>query len=146
MGREVTLDDIEHEILRKQFGDPRIHFSIVCASMGCPVLSGVTYRGDMLENQLENDAWRFVNNEERVRLDREKNRIFVSSIFKWYKEDFETGDDSDWLRSYKKSTRGFLAFIVRYIDEERRHYIVNNIPKIEYLDYDWSLNELLDEP
>ena len=83
MGRKTTLNQIEHEILRKEFADPRIHFSIVCASIGCPDLYSKAYKGESLERQLNNDASQFINNADKVRLDTVSNIIYLSSIFKW---------------------------------------------------------------
>lgn len=134
MGAEITLNQIEHDTLRAKFGDPRIHFSIVCASIGCPLISGEIYRGDALDNQLENDAWRFINNGDKVRVNREKNRIYVSSIFDWYKKDFPDTEGSD--------QKGFMEFILRYIDPDTRDFIIKSRPKVKFLDYDWTLNEL----
>jgi hypothetical protein len=141
MGGKVTLNDIEHEILRKEFGDPRIHFSLVCAAMGCPLLSGEAYTGERLDGQLEDDARRFINNSDKVRLDREENRIYLSSIFKWYAEDFSYEGDEEWVTRYNKSHRGVISTVVRYIDGDSAEYIRASSPKIEFLDYDWSLNE-----
>jgi hypothetical protein len=144
MGKEITLNEIEHEILRKEYGDPRIHFALVCAAMGCPILSDEVYRGESLDEQLERDAIRFINNEEKVRLDTEENRLYVSSIFKWYAKDFSHGYDEipEWLESYRKKERGIVSAIVRYIEGTEKDYIMENRPKVKYLDYDWSLNEL----
>jgi hypothetical protein len=141
MGHEIALNQLENDSLRAKFGDPRIHFSIARASIGGPLLSSDIYRGVSLDNQLENDAWRFVNNSEKVRVDKEKNRIYVSAIFDWYKEDFPAKDGSEWLESYKKNQRGFMEFIVRYIDHATRDYIITNRPQVKFLDYDWTLNE-----
>ena len=95
-GRPVTLDGIEHEILRREFSDPRIHFSIVCASAGCPVLSGSAYTAEGLNEMLSRDAIRFIVDPEKVRLDRENNVLYVSEIFKWYKDDFYEWEKSAW--------------------------------------------------
>ncbi len=145
MGKEITLNEIEHEILRKEFGDPRIHFSIVCASIGCPVLSADAYRAETLEKQLDDDAKRLVNDREKIRFNKKRNVIYVSSIFKWYREDFSYNELPEWLREYKKKNRGFMQFIVDYIDEEWGGYITANTPKVKFLDYDWSLNDLTAE-
>ncbi len=95
-GRPVTLDEIEHEMLRKEFRDPRIHFSIVCASAGCPVLSGSAYTAEGLNEQLSRDAIRFLADPKKVLLDRENNVLNVSEIFKWYKDDFYEWEKSAW--------------------------------------------------
>jgi hypothetical protein len=142
MGREITLDEIEHEILRKEFGDPRIHFSLVCASMGCPLLSSDAYEAESLEAQLERDVHRFVNNRNKVRLDEAENTLYLSSVFDWYSEDFPVEAPPAWLQRYPKDYRGVMSTVAQYTHEDTREYIVNQGPRIEFLHYDWSLNEL----
>lgn len=142
MGTEITLDQIEHRILRKEFADPRIHFSLVCASLGCPVLSSDAYDGRLLQQQLERDVHRFIHDEQKVRLDTARNRIYVSSIFKWYSEDFRSENSPPWLLNYPKRYRGIMSTIARYVDPHQGDLMVNHAPSLHFLDYDWSLNEL----
>jgi hypothetical protein len=145
MGAEITLDDIEHEILRKEFGDPRIHFAVVCAAMGCPVLSSDAYRGDLLEQQLERDARRFINDEEKVRLDVSENKVYLSSLFKWYAGDFSAAKQDRWLREYSARYRGLMHTVAEYLRPEERDYLIEHSPRLEFLDYDWSLNDLTED-
>ncbi len=140
-GKPRSLDEIEHEILRREFGDPRVHFALVCASRGCPLLSSEAYAADSLNAQLERDAHRFINDRGKVYMDKKETTLYVSSIFKWYAEDFEHSSEADSLNEYNKGDWGFLEFIARYVDDESRDYIIANTPKVRYLDYDWSLNE-----
>jgi len=142
MGAEITLDQIEHRILRKEFADPRVHFSLVCASVGCPSLSSDAYDGGLLQQQLERDVHRFINDEQKVRLDRARNQIYVSSIFKWYAEDFRVENPPPWLQNYPKRYRGIMNTIAEYVNQHQRDYMVNHAPSLHFLDYDWSLNEL----
>lgn len=146
-GKPVTLDEIEHEILRKQFGDPRIHFALVCASRGCPLLSDDAYSAGALDDQLEQDAIRFVNDGDRVRVNVTRGRLYASEIFDWYAEDFkpEDGEIPEWLGAYKKKTRGFVSFIAPRVDVQTRSAIETRSLKVSYIDYDWSLNELVEE-
>lgn len=74
-GQPRTLDEIEHRILRAEFGDPRIHFTLVCASIGCPLLAGEAYSGRRLGERLDEDADRFANDREKVRIDTESNKL-----------------------------------------------------------------------
>ncbi|MCP4580420.1 MAG: DUF547 domain-containing protein [candidate division Zixibacteria bacterium] len=141
-GKKITLNQIEHEILRREFGDPRIHFSIVCASIGCPELNNSVYRGDSLDWQLDNDVRRFINDSNKVRLDTLRNVIYLSSIFKWYSDDFPESENHEWLKGYNKDERRILGFIIRYMAGNPRNYTTQKTPKIKYLDYDWSLNEI----
>ena len=123
-GRELTLGYLEHEILRKEFKEPRIHFALVCASIGCPELADQPFTGKDLNAQLDKQAQKFINNKSKVRLDRKNNIFYLSSIFKWFKEDF--GD--------------VIAFIGRYLPEDEANLISDEYPRIKYLSYDWLLN------
>lgn len=127
-GSDLTLNNIEHDILRKEFGEPRIHFALVCASIGCPKLASEPYSGAKLNEQLDREAKKFINDKTKVNLDKDKKRFYISSIFKWFKKDF--GD--------------VTAFISKYLPEDSARYIEENKPKIKYLKYDWSLNDKMD--
>lgn len=88
-GKKRTLNEIEHEILRKM-SEPRIHVAIVCASVSCPDLRGEAYTADKLDEQLNDQLKLFLANAEKgLRVDLNKGRVYLSSIFKWFKEDFE---------------------------------------------------------
>ncbi len=142
MGTDLTLNDIEHKILRKKFDDPRIHFVIVCASIGCPILENRAYFAEDLEQRLEQSTRNFINNPEKVMLDREKNIIYLSSIFDWYKDDFRASEKGkEKFEKYRKDEQGVMEFVTKYCAEAEQKYIIQNQPKIKYLDYDWSLNE-----
>ncbi|NVM03453.1 MAG: DUF547 domain-containing protein [Candidatus Helarchaeota archaeon] len=141
--KDITLNHIEHEILRKKFNEPRIHFALVCASKGCPELLNKAYKPNILDEQLENVTKSFINNRKIVFLDTSKNELHISSIFKWYAEDFPVDDSNGYLNNYNKNIRGVVQFIMKHFDSEKRNYIINNKPEIKYLDYDWSLNEMI---
>jgi hypothetical protein len=123
-GKILTLDNIEHDILRPQFKDPRIHFSINCASKGCPPLLGEPYTGARLNQQLEGVATAFINDPQYNRLD--NNVLYVSKIFKWFAADF--GND-------------IVGFVKRYADGPMKTELEKHATlKLKYLEYDWSLN------
>ncbi|UCF95110.1 MAG: DUF547 domain-containing protein [Desulfobacterales bacterium] len=124
-GRVLTLDDIEHKILRPQFKDPRVHFAINCAAKSCPPLRSEPYRGDILDAQLDNSTRAFLNDPHNFRW--EGNEFYVSRIFKWFAEDF----NHDVLGFYLKYATGDLKSAL----EEHKDDL-----EIRYLDYDWSLN------
>jgi hypothetical protein len=126
-GDIITLDDIEHNILRPQFRDPRVHFAINCASASCPPLRSEPYVGESLNEQLDDAVEKFINNPQRNRM--EGTTLYLSKIFKWFPEDF--GDD-------------VLDFILQYAKGDLRSDIELNrdILKVKYLDYDWALNEI----
>ena len=142
MGKDITLNQIEHNILRREFGDPRIHFAIVCASLGCPKLVSYAFRGDSIDKQLNQVTRDFINNPDKVRLDREDGTLYLSSIFDWYKEDFPaTPSAKEQLGKYNKDEQGVIEFVLKYLPEAQQNYIVKNQPSIKYLKYDWALNE-----
>lgn len=124
-GRIITLDDLEHKILRPRFKDPRVHFAINCSAKSCPPLRSEPYRGSILDRQLEDATRRFINNPHSYRL--EGNRLYVSRIFKWFGEDFN--DDP-------------LGFYVKYAAGNLKKSLTagNKAIQVRYLDYDWSLN------
>ncbi len=124
-GDVITLDHIEHDILRPQFKDARVHFAINCASKGCPPLLAEPYREDILDRQLDAVTIAFINDPDRNRL--EGNDLYVSHIFKWFKEDFSNDIVGFFLKYAKGSLKAEL--------EKNKDSIT-----INYLDYDWSLN------
>jgi hypothetical protein len=120
-----TLDEVEHDILRPRFKDPRVHFAINCAAKSCPPLYPEAFVGDRLDDQLDDATRSFINDPQQYRI--EGDVLVVSRIFKWFGEDFENGP---------------LAFFLQYADaplkealEARRETLT-----VDYLDYDWSLN------
>jgi hypothetical protein len=125
----LSLDDIEHGILRPQFADPRVHFAIVCASKGCPSLRSEAYRAADLEAQLDDQVRRFLADPSKNRVDLEKRTLHLSPIFKWFREDFE------------KSAGSVPKFVARFLDEKTASAIGDGKEwEIEYTDYDWTLN------
>jgi len=124
-GEIYTLDNIEHDIIRPLFREPRIHFAINCAAKSCPPLISIAYEGDTLEEQLDKNAVAFVNNKKFNRLD--GSTLYVSKIFKWFAEDF----NNDILRFVREHARGELKRTLESLGES---------VEIKYLQYDWSLN------
>ena len=124
-GDMVTLEHIEHGILRPNYKDPRVHFAINCASKGCPPLRSEPYRGDVMEQQLDEMARAFINDPRHNRL--EGKKLYVSSIFKWFKEDF----NDDIVGFFQEYAQGDLK---KKLDSGREEI------KVKYLSYDWSLN------
>ncbi len=124
-GKIYTLDNIEHDIIRPIFEDPRVHFAVNCASQSCPPLISEAYVGSRLEDQLEANTINFINNDEFNRLD--GSTLYVSKIFKWFSEDF----NNDIIVFFRQYARG---------DLQRKMEALGNDISIKYLDYDWSLN------
>lgn len=128
-GARITLDGIERGILRKT-GDPRIHGAIVCASTSCPSLARAPYRSRDLEAQLDAAMRHFLANPRKgLRIDRSRNTVVLSQIFRWSAEDFEVDG-------------GVLAFAIRYAPESDHGWLTERRDDldIEYFDYDWGLN------
>jgi len=126
-GKERTLNEIEHEILRKM-NEPRIHVAIVCASVSCPDLRLEAYQTEKLNDQLDDQMQKFLRSREKgMKLDESKNRVYLSSIFKWFNEDFE-------------SKGGVLKYISHYAREEEKKVLNNSKLKISYMDYNWKIN------
>lgn len=124
-GETLTLDDIEHRILRPRFKDPRVHFAINCASKSCPPLRPEPYRGEVLESQLTDATTSFLNDPENYRFD--GSDFFVSRIFDWFGEDF----NNDPVGFYRQYAQGDLR--------KRLEKAAGGIT-VRYMDYDWSLN------
>lgn len=124
-GKYYSLNYIEHKILRKQFNDPRIHFALVCGSVGCPLLRQEAYTPEQVQQQLSDDATRFINNPHKVHYVAEENCLYLSLIFRWYRQDFLKVTDS--LREY----------LLIYLEESWPSSC-----SFRYLSYDWNLNQL----
>jgi hypothetical protein len=126
-GKERTLNDIEHEILRKM-NEPRIHVAIVCASVSCPDLRLEAYTVEKLNEQLDDQMEKFLQSRKKgMKLDEKKNRVYLSSIFKWFKEDFE-------------SRGGVVKYISQYVPADEKKVLNNSKLKISYMDYNWNIN------
>ena len=130
-GRSVTLDEIEHEILRPM-GEPRIHVAIVCASVSCPSLRREPWTAASIESQFADSMRQFLADHHKgISIDREERTIHLSMIFEWFEEDFEDHG-------------GVLEFITPYLSEADRAWVSQQASnsKLEHMEYDWSLNDL----
>lgn len=124
-GEAVSLDDIEHRILRPLWNDPRVHYAVNCASLGCPDLAAEAYTGDALDAQLERAAIVFINHPRGARID--AGRLRVSSIYEWFKADFG-GDDA-----------GVIAHLRRYAGPDLARALAG-VTRIAGHAYDWTIN------
>lgn len=129
--KKYSLNDIEHKILRKM-SEPRIHFAIVCASISCPEILNEAFEADKINNQLENQARRFLNDKSRNHFDLKNRKAYLSKIFDWFDEDFGTSDEN------------VLRFVSNYLPENLSEEIKHNLSRweISFNDYNWNLNEL----
>ena len=142
MGKPMTLDQIEHEVLRGEFDEPRIHMALVCAAMSCPPLRDEPYDGERLDEQLTDQALRFLASRRNFRIDQDEQRVYLSSIFDWFGDDFVSKyGDADRFPKRSDSRRAVLEFVTRHVGEDDRAFLTRNQFSIEFLDYDWTLNE-----
>ena len=142
MGRKMTLDEIEHETLRKDFNEPRIHLALVCAAMSCPRLRREPYVALRLDEQFAEQARHFVRQPDNFRIDRRKNRVYLSEIFKWFGEDFiQTHGTEAKFGGIPPKKRAVLNYLSRHVSKRDRTYLTAADYRVKYLDYDWTLNE-----
>ncbi len=137
-GKTMSLDDIEQGLIRGsgRYNDPRIHFAVNCASIGCPALQNRAYRGSVLNQQLENAARLFLSDKTKNRF--QGNTLEVSKIFKWYHGDFTSG----W-RGATSLGQFFVLFSSSLgLDKEQSAAVAAGKIDIEYLDYNWNLNDV----
>ena len=128
-GTTINLYDLERQVLIEQFHEPLIHFAIVCASTSCPKLLPWAYQPDQLDRQLDGVARAFINDPTRNRFDRTQKVATLSMIFHWFEQDFV------------RVAGSVSAYIARYVDDpELAKELMQSGYRIEFLDYDWSLN------
>ena len=117
-GETITLNTLEHDIIRKQYREPRVHMALVCAARGCPPLRSEAYTARALDRQLDNQSRIYLSSPEGMRIDRSAGKVYLSSIFKWYREDFS-------------SVTGFA--------EAHTGQKLEGLT-LRWIDYDWTLN------
>ena len=146
VGQNVTLDHIEHGILRKEFNEPRIHAAINCASISCPDLRNEAYIADKIDKQLDDSSRNFVNSKTKgVLIDKNKSKINVSKIFKWFGDDFFSNYHKQEFNDKSDKQNGTLGFIYKYINEDKKKYVLSGKYKLKYMSYDWGLNEAVSQ-
>lgn len=140
LGKTRSLDDIEHNLIRgssrypSRYNDPRIHFAVNCASIGCPALREEAYTADKLEAQLQQQTIRFLSDTSRNKA--QENTLSVSSIFKWYGDDFEKG-----FRGENSIQQFFLQYSTALkLTPAQQKALKTDKMKIKFLDYNWALN------
>ena len=128
-GTTMSLNNVEHDTLRKEFNDPRVHFAIVCASLGCPYLARDAFLPRKLEEQLDAGARQFVGEDRNVSIDPGRNEVVLSKIFDWYAGDF--------------GGKGKLVeYVQRYSTPARREALARlKNPRLRFRDYDWGIND-----
>ena len=137
-GETICLYDVENSIVRPRFADPRIHFALNCASIGCPKLPARAFRPEDLDRRLDEEARRFFAEPRNLSIDEANGTVRLSMILDWYAEDF-----LDWLEREGEADGGLVAYAARYApaavaDRLRgaaREY------RVEFVPYDWGLND-----
>ena len=138
-GRTTSLYYLENKVIRQRFSDPRIHFAVNCASLGCPRLPMQSFTSQSLDRQLDRETRRFLAEERNFRIDHETRTIHLSTIFKWYSEDF-----TQWYQErYPGRRASLLDYIALYLPPARMRVLqeVGDRYTIRYLPYDWGLND-----
>ena len=139
LGTKLSLDDIEHETLRKRgrYDDPRVHFGVNCASIGCPALREEAFVAERLDAQLDEQALRFMSDRSRNRYSTQRGRLEVNKIFDWFGDDFKSG---------LRGVASLAAFAGKYADQladapADREKVKGGQLEIGFLEYDWKLND-----
>jgi hypothetical protein len=129
-GQIMTLSHLENKIIRADFREPQIHFALVCAAVGCPPLRSEPYVGVRLNEQLDDQARRFLASSEKNRFDAATATLHLSPIFKWYEADFITPAGS------------LAAYVKPFLPEGQGNGLADPAKiKVGYTDYDWTLND-----
>ncbi len=124
-----SLNAIEHEQVRPKFKEPRVHFALVCAAVGCPTLRNEAYLASRIDGQLE-DQTRYAHTHDRwFRFEPDSNEVHLTQLYDWYGGDFEQVAGS------------VLEYAAQYSDELKQALAVGNTPRINWLNYDWTLND-----
>ena len=166
MGRDYTLDYMEDEILRKQLAEPRVHFVLVCASLGCPLLESHAFDAAGLDKRLDQAAINYIYRDHKVQIDREHGVVRLPRIFEWFTGDFPVRDDAPaifrnaphatgyvkhseltgkderaGMMLWPKNVAGPLSWIYHYANEQDRAFLASMKYRVVFLYYDWGLNE-----
>ena len=140
LGESQNLDGIEHDLIRGsgRYDEPLIHFAVNCASIGCPALLDEAFVAEKLDQQLLESTERFLNDRSRNRFDARTGTLEISSIFDWYAEDFSKGwRGYDSLHDFFRTHGDWITDDAESVEKLREAAL-----RIEFLDYDWSLNTL----
>lgn len=140
-GETRTLDNIEHDLLRKNFSEPRIHVALVCAAISCPPLRNEPYLAATLDAQLSAQTARFANSPQGLSVDRKDQKVYLSSIFKWYGQDFEQTYGIEDKFNGNPEQQAVLNYLNPTLDSRVQMFLEQGGYDVKYLDYDWSLNE-----
>ena len=144
-GQDSYLNKVEHEMLRKPgaFDEPRVHFAVNCASIGCPALREEAFTADKIDKQLEEQTSRFLSDRSRNRYDTKSGKLEVSMIFKWFKEDWESGYKGfDGKTPAIKTREDYFARYAKLLADAPadQQKVADGKATVSFMDYDWSIN------
>ena len=140
-GQAETLDNIEHDTIRVDFNEPRIHVALVCAAMSCPPLRNEPYQAENLDQQLDEQVRQFIASPHGFQIKRNEGKVYLSSIFKWYGQDWQPDYAIEGKFAGSAKERAVLNFLSNYLNQNDREYLEKGNYKVSYLNYDWSLNK-----
>lgn len=138
LGEKRHLDNIEHDMIRARFARPRIHAALVCAAVSCPPLRNQAFVANKLQQQLHDQMSQFLSDDQRNTINLKDNRVYLSSIFKWYAEDFEKGQQG--FSHLKDLIKEYQSDIADH--PQQLMWLQKQNFSIGYLDYDWRLNDI----
>jgi hypothetical protein len=138
LDKQRSLDNVEHDMIRVWFERTRIHAAVVCAAVSCPPLRNEAFVADKLALQLDDQMRQFLSDDQSNTIDVSKNRVMLSSIFKWYDDDFEKGQQG--FNSLKDLIYVYQADIAN--DPQQLSFLQKQEFSIRYVDYDWRLNDI----
>ena len=140
LGQRLTLDEIEHQILRREYNEPRIHAALVCAAISCPPLRREAFTGSKLERQLEDQTNRWLASAVGLRIDPAAGEVAISQIFQWFAEDWPRADPNAAPVPGHEKDSAVLHFIARHRPAGERQLLLGGAYRLGYLPYDWDLN------
>jgi len=144
MNEEFTLSEIEKNIFRKRFDEPRFLFALTYATLSSAPMRNEPYYGDKLSDQLDDQVKRFLTNPKAFKINREKRQVHLSAVFdpKWYGKDFISKYGTDKrFKKHPPAVRAVLNFITKYLPEEKAVSLEEKTFSVQYINYDWRLNE-----
>lgn len=139
----TSLYYLEKSVIRKRYLEPRIHFALNCASIGCPKLPRYAFTGQRLQQQLEHEARKFFTEQRNLRIDHRSSVVYMSSIMDWYEDDFVA-----WLKKHHPERRPTLInYVSLYVDDRTSRELAKaGDYKVKFVPYDWGLNDQIRIP
>jgi hypothetical protein len=138
-GKTTHLYYLENQVIRKRFGDPRIHFALNCAARGCPRLPRQAFTAEHLDGQLDHETRKFLAEERNLRIDHREKVVYLSMIFKWYKKDFLKG----YQNRFPTKEATLLNYVALYLSAEKADELTRSASpyEIRFIPYDWHIND-----